>query len=140
MSEETDELRSQVWRHLQAGEWHSTMVVAERLSKLDEPSGDSDALAKSAVMLARIADAIRLGARSQDFEEPPFPHVQAPANDAESRKRNATPEDASIVLRILYTLGSFLYDSNSLRNEATACRVAMSRVSTSGLRPPLVSS
>lgn len=61
MNEQVDELHRQVWRHLQAGEWHSAMAVAESLSKLDEPGGDGGALAKSAGTLARIADAIRLG-------------------------------------------------------------------------------
>jgi len=78
MSEEADELRSRVWRHLQGGEWHSAMGVAEHLSKVDEPGGDSEALAKSAGTLVRIADAIRLG---KPLDSEALSHLEGMARD-----------------------------------------------------------
>jgi len=61
MDEQLDRLRSQVWSHLEAGEWHEAMVVAEELARLDASDQNGVALSKSARALDRIAEAIRLG-------------------------------------------------------------------------------
>jgi len=60
MQEQADRLRSEVWRHLEDGEWRSAMLLAEDLSRIDALGRDSVELAKSAGALAMISDAIRL--------------------------------------------------------------------------------
>lgn len=60
MQEQTDRLRSQVWHHLEAGEWHGAMLVAEHLSRTDALAQDGPELAKAARALAMISDAMRL--------------------------------------------------------------------------------
>ena len=60
MQEQADRLRSQMWRYLEAGEWHGAMLVAEHLSRVDAPAQDARRLAEAARALAMISDDIRL--------------------------------------------------------------------------------
>jgi hypothetical protein len=61
MEGQLERLRGQVWRHLEAGEWREALAAAEQLAQLDAPAADSAALAESARVLTRIAEALRHG-------------------------------------------------------------------------------